>query len=38
MLVQVFLTVTNLENGLRGMTIPLHPALEKYYKEKGILK
>jgi uncharacterized protein len=28
----------NLENGLRGMTIPLHPALEKYYREKGILK
>ncbi len=27
-----------LENGLRGMSIPLHPAAEKYYRERGILK
>ncbi|PKP61985.1 C4-dicarboxylate ABC transporter substrate-binding protein [Candidatus Atribacteria bacterium HGW-Atribacteria-1] len=27
-----------LENALNGMSIPLHPGAERYYKEKGILK
>lgn len=27
-----------LKNALEGMSIPLHPGAEKYYKEKGILK
>jgi TRAP-type uncharacterized transport system substrate-binding protein len=27
----------SLENALRGVTIPLHPGAEKYYKEKGIV-
>jgi len=27
-----------LETALKGMTVPLHPGAEKYYKEKGILK
>lgn len=27
-----------LENALKGMSIPLHPGAEKYYKEAGILK
>jgi TRAP transporter TAXI family solute receptor len=26
----------SLENALRGLTIPLHPGAEKYYKEKGV--
>jgi TRAP transporter TAXI family solute receptor len=27
-----------LENALRGMSIPLHPGAEKFYKEKGMIK
>lgn len=27
-----------LENALTGMSIPLHPGAERYYKEKGLLK
>ena len=27
-----------LETALKGMTVPLHPGAEKYYKEKGIIK
>ncbi len=27
-----------LEIALKGMTVPLHPGAEKYYKEKGIMK
>jgi len=27
-----------LEIALKGMTVPLHPGAEKYYKEKGIIK
>jgi len=27
-----------LETALNGMSIPLHPGAEKYYKEMGILK
>ena len=27
-----------LETALKGMTVPLHPGAEKYYKEKGIVK
>jgi len=27
-----------LETALTGMTIPLHPGAEKYFKEKGIKK
>ncbi len=28
----------NLEDALKGMTVPMHPGAEKYYREKGILK
>jgi len=27
-----------LKDALNGMTVPLHPGAEKYYKEKGIKK
>ena len=27
-----------LQDALKGMTVPLHPGAEKYYKEKGIVK
>ena len=27
-----------LKDALKGMTVPLHPGAEKYYKEKGIVK
>ena len=27
-----------LESALKGMTVPMHPGAEKYYKEKGIMK
>jgi len=27
-----------IETGLEGMSIPLHPGAEKYFKEKGVLK
>lgn len=27
-----------LETALKGMTVPMHPGAEKYYKEKGIMK
>jgi TRAP transporter solute receptor, TAXI family len=27
-----------LENAVSGMTVPLHPGAEKYFKEKGVLK
>ena len=27
-----------LQEALKGMTVPLHPGAEKYYKEKGIVK
>lgn len=27
-----------LEDALKGMTVPMHPGAEKYYKEKGIMK
>ena len=27
-----------IENSLNGMTIPLHPGAEKYYKEIGLIK
>ncbi|KJS88353.1 MAG: C4-dicarboxylate ABC transporter substrate-binding protein [Peptococcaceae bacterium BICA1-8] len=28
----------SLESALKGMSIPLHPGAEKYYKEKGLIK
>ena len=27
-----------LQDALKGMTVPMHPGAEKYYKEKGIMK
>ena len=27
-----------IESALEGMSIPLHPGAEKYFKEKGVLK
>jgi TRAP-type uncharacterized transport system substrate-binding protein len=27
-----------LPDATKGMTVPLHPGAEKYYKEKGIIK
>lgn len=27
-----------LDNALKGMSLPLHPGAEKFYKEKGLLK
>ncbi len=27
-----------LENALKGMSVPLHPGAEKFYKEKGLIK
>ena len=27
-----------LENGAKGMPIPMHPGAEKFFKEKGLLK
>jgi TRAP-type uncharacterized transport system substrate-binding protein len=30
-------TAIKLENGPKGLPIPLHPGAEKYYKEKGLL-
>jgi hypothetical protein len=28
----------SLENALQGMSVPLHPGAEKFYKEKGVIK
>lgn len=28
----------SLENALKGMSLPLHPGAEKFYKEKGLIK
>ena len=29
---------TTLQNVYKGMTIPVHPGAEKYFKEKGVTK